>query len=133
MDIKIKLIGFTYFEGQTTELACKVAAANATRDALRNNSSQLLEPIFKVEVVTPEDYMGSIIGDLNSRRGKVNNMTGRQGAQAIEAEAPLKELFGYATALRSMSQGRASFTMEFLQYEAVPPRVEKEILSHLGR
>ncbi len=133
MDIKISLVGFTYFEGQTSEIACKVAAANAARDALRNNSSQLLEPIFKMEVITPEDYMGSIIGDLNSRRGKVNNMYSRHGSQVIEAEAPLKELFGYATDLRSMSQGRASFAMEFLQYELVPPKVEKEILSSLGR
>ncbi|MCB9027473.1 MAG: elongation factor G [Bdellovibrionaceae bacterium] len=132
-DLNVILTDFIYFELQTSELACKIAAANAVREALRQGQSQFLEPIFSLEILTPEEYMGNIIGNLNGRRGKINNMTSRLGAQVVEAEAPLKELFGYATDLRSMSQGRANFTMEFLQYEIVPTKVEKEILSSIGR
>ncbi|MCB0392055.1 MAG: elongation factor G [Bdellovibrionales bacterium] len=132
-DVKVNLTEFGYFDDLSSELACKIATSNAVRDALRNGKCQFLEPMFKLEILTPEDYMGSIIGDLNSRRGKVNNMSSRSGLQVIEAEAPLKELFGYATDLRSMSQGRANFTMEFLQYEVVPPKAKKEILASLGR
>ena len=132
-DVKVSLKDFAYYDEQTTDLACKIASANAVREALRNGQSQFLEPIFRLEVATPEEYMGNIIGDLNGRRGKINNMTTRSGVQLVEAEAPLKELFGYATDLRSMSQGRASFCMEFLHYQVVPPKAEKEILSHLGR
>ena len=132
-DVNVKLSGFSYFDDLSSELACKIATSNAVRDALRNGKNQFLEPMFRLEILTPEEYMGSIIGDLNSRRGKVNNMSSRTGLQVVEAEAPLKELFGYATDLRSMSQGRANFTMEFLQYEIVPPKAEKEILASIGR
>ena len=132
-DIKIALVDFEFFANESSALSYKIASSNALREALRAGKSQLLEPIFGLEILTPEDYMGNIIGDLNSRRGRVNSMATRAGLQVLEAEAPLKELFGYATDLRSMSQGRASFTMEFLQYDVVPPKVEKEILAHLGR
>ena len=105
----------------------------AIRDALKSVKSQLLEPVFKLEIFTPEDFMGAVIGDLNSRRGKVHSMNPKPGGQVIQAEAPLATLFGYATDLRSLSQGRASFSMEFQQYSPVPPKVEAEILTHLGR
>ena len=89
--------------------------------------------MFKVEVVTPEDYMGSVISDLNSRRGKINGMNARASMQVVDAEAPLMNLFGYATDLRSVSQGRASFSMEFLEYSPLPGKVEKELLAKMGR
>ncbi len=132
-DVQISLTGFVSYAQETTGIACKIAAASAFREALKKNKSQLLEPFFKLEVLTPEDYMGNIIGDLNSRRGKVNSMSTRSGLQVMDAEVPLVSMFGYATDLRSMSQGRASFTLEFLQYEVVPSKVEKEILSLMGR
>ena len=115
------------------EVGFRVAAANAARQALRQGQSVLLEPIFKVEVVTPEDSMGSIIGDLNSRRGKVLSMSPKGQSQAVQAEVPFKNLFGYATDVRSLSQGRASFSMEFLEYAVVPDKVTRELLQHIGR
>jgi elongation factor G len=120
-------------EKESSEIAFKVAAATAFRDAVGKVKSQLLEPVFKLEIFTPEDFMGSVIGDLNSRRGKVHNMTPKPGGQVIQAEAPLASLFGYATDLRSLTQGRASFSMEFQDYCALPPKVESEILTKLGR
>jgi elongation factor G len=93
----------------------------------------LLEPIFKLEIFTPEDFMGTVIGDLNARRGKVHSMSPKPGGQVIQAEAPLASLFGYATDIRSLSQGRATFSMEFQQYAPVPPKVEAEILGRMGR
>jgi elongation factor G len=114
-------------------MAFRVAAANAVREALRKGKNQLLEPLFKVEVLTPEEFMGNVIGDLNSRRGKVLSMSPKNNVQVIQAEVPLKNLFGYATDLRSISQGRASFSMEFQEYAPLPPKVEQEVLQGLGR
>ena len=114
-------------------MAFKVAASQALREALKAVKSQLLEPVFKLEVFTPEDFMGTVIGDLNSRRGKVHAMNPKPGGQQILAEAPLASLFGYATELRSLTQGRANFSMEFQQYAPVSPKVEAEILNKLGR
>ncbi|MBT4516542.1 MAG: elongation factor G, partial [Candidatus Komeilibacteria bacterium] len=88
----------------------------------------ILEPIMKVEAVTPEQYMGDVIGDLNAKRGQVSEMTDRAGAKVINAEVPLSEMFGYATALRSMTQGRASYSMEFAKYSEVPRNVAEEIM-----
>lgn len=133
VDVEIKLTGVEVRPEQSTEMAFRVAAANAVRDALRSGKSQILEPIFKVEVLTPEEFMGNVIGDLNGRRGKVHSMTPRNHIQVIQAEVPLKTLFGYATDLRSISQGRASFSMEFKEYAPTPPKVEQEILQGLGR
>ncbi|MGZ3690823.1 MAG: elongation factor G [Pseudobdellovibrio sp.] len=118
----------------TDEIACKAAASLAFREAIKKVEAQLLEPIFKVEVTCPDEFVGNIVGDLNSRRGKVLNMTVKplQG-QVILAEVPLAQLFGYATDVRSLSQGRAFFTMEFLEYSPVPPKVRAEILQKLGR
>ncbi len=133
MGVQVSLLSVKTRDKESTEMAFKVAASQALREALKSVKSQLLEPVFKLEVFTPEDFMGAVIGDLNARRGKVHSMSPKPGGQAIQAEAPLATLFGYATDIRSLSQGRASFSMEFLQYQPVPPKVEAEILSHLGR
>lgn len=133
MGVSISVTNIKTRDKESTEMAFKVAASMALREALKSVKSQLLEPVFKLEIFTPEDFMGAIIGDLNSRRGKVHNMTPKPGGQVIQAEAPLATLFGYATDTRSLSQGRASFAMEFLQYAPVPPKVEAEILNRLGR
>ena len=132
-DVEISLVSFDQKDDESSEMAFRVASGMALREALKSAQSQLLEPMFKLEVVTPEDYMGSVISDLNSRRGKINGMNPRAGMQVVDAEAPLMNLFGYATDLRSASQGRASFSMEFLEYAPLPARVEKELLTKLGR
>jgi elongation factor G len=99
----------------------------AFKEACRQASPVLLEPIMEVEVVTPDEFMGDVIGNLNARRGKVQGMESRSGAQVITAKVPLKEMFGYATDLRSMSQGRATYTMQFSHYEAAPQTISEEI------
>ncbi|MCB0363865.1 MAG: elongation factor G, partial [Bdellovibrionales bacterium] len=133
VDIKVTLTDGEVRDKESTEMAFRVAAANALRDGLKSAKSQILEPIFKVEIITPEEFMGNAIGDLNARRGKVHSMSPKGGNQVVKAEVPLMALFGYATDLRSLSQGRASFSMEFQEYAPVPPKVEKEILEGLGR
>ncbi len=132
-DIKITLKKANYRPETSTEMAFRVAAGNSIREALKSAQVQLLEPMFKVEVVTPEEFMGNVIGDINGRRGQVHSMNPRQGNQVVDADVPLMNLFGYATDLRSISQGRASFAMEFKEYSLVPKKVEDEILHHLGR
>jgi elongation factor G len=114
-------------------MAYKVAGANAFREAARKADPQLLEPVFKVEVTTPDEFMGNVIGDLNSRRGKVLSMTAKIGRQVVDAEAPLAAMFGYATDLRSITQGRGTFSMEFKQFSLTPPKVAHDILQKLGR
>jgi elongation factor G len=118
----------------TSEMAFKAASTLALREALQKANPQLLEPIMKLEVTSPDDFVGSVIGDLNSRRGKVHSMNVKPGGgQIISAEAPLATLFGYATDLRSLSQGRASFSMVFHSYESIPAKVKEDILRSLGR
>jgi len=134
VDVKITLKNVGMRDKETTEMSLKVATAMAFREAVRKVKGVLLEPMFSLEIVTPDEFMGSVIGDLNSRRGKVHSMSPKGTAgQVIKAEAPLMTMFGYATDLRSMSQGRASFSMEFLEYSPVPPKVEQEIMTSLGR
>jgi elongation factor G len=133
MGVKVTLTNFKMRDKESTEMAFKVAASMALREALKSVKSQLLEPVFKLEIFTPEDFMGTVIGDLNSRRGKVHSMEPKPGGHLVHAEAPLAALFGYATDIRSLSQGRASFSMEFQQYSPVAPKVEAEILAKLGR
>ncbi|HMN68143.1 MAG TPA: elongation factor G [Bdellovibrionales bacterium] len=133
MGVQISLTNIKTRDKESTEIAFKVASSQALREALKTVKSQLLEPVFKLEIFTPEDFMGTVIGDLNARRGKVHAMNPKPGGQVILAEAPLAALFGYATDLRSLSQGRASFSMEFQQYSPVPSKVEAEILTKLGR
>ncbi|RME16374.1 MAG: elongation factor G [Bdellovibrio sp.] len=114
-------------------MAFKVAASMALREALKKANLQLLEPIFKVDVLVPEEFMGSVIGDLNSRRGHVLQMSPKGDLQEVLAEVPLKNLFGYATDLRSLTQGRGTFSMKFFEYAPLPPKAEKEVLELLGR
>jgi elongation factor G len=113
-------------------MAFKIAGSMALKEAVRKARPVLLEPIMEVEVVTPADYMGDIIGDLSSRRGKVEGMDERAGARVISANVPLGEMFGYSTVLRSMSQGRAVYSMQFGHYDEVPKSVADEIMSANG-
>jgi elongation factor G len=133
MDFTATLVKAEYNEESSVEMAYKIAAANAFREAGRNADPVLLEPVFKVEVATPDEFMGGVIGDLNSRRGKVHSMSARRGVQVVDAEVPLANMFGYATDLRSLTQGRGTFTMEFKQYSSVPPKISQEILTKMGR
>ena len=133
MDFTATLVDAIYNQETAAEMAYKIAAANAFREAARGCDPVLLEPVFKVEVATPDEFMGGVIGDLNSRRGKILSMNARGGSQVVEAEVPLATMFGYATDLRSLTQGRGTFTMEFKQYATVPPKVSQEILTRMGR
>ncbi len=133
IDLKVELIFGSYHDVDSSEMAFKIAGSMAFKEAMRRASPILLEPIMDVEVVTPADYMGDIIGDLSSRRGRVGGMTERAGARVIGASVPLGEMFGYSTVLRSMSQGRAVYTMQFSHYEEVPKSKAEEIMSAQGR
>jgi elongation factor G len=129
VDVTVTLYDGSFHEVDSSEIAFKVAGSMAFREALRKGKSDLLEPIVKVEVVLPEEYLGDVIGGLNSKRGKIADMEARSGAQIVRAIVPLSEMFGYATDLRSITQGRATYTMEFSHYEAVPQHVRTEVLS----
>lgn len=128
LDVKAAVFDGSYHEVDSSEAAFKIAGAQALQAAVRKAQLVLLEPIMKVEVITPEEFMGDIIGDLNSKRGQIQEMKDRGSAKVIDAQVPLAAMFGYATQLRSMSQGRASYSMEFLKYEEVPKNVEREIV-----
>ena len=110
----------------STEMGFKIAATMAFKQACSKAGPVLLEPVMKIEVVVPADYMGPVINDLNGRRGKVLGITARQEAQVVDAEAPLAEMFGYATNLRSLTQGRAVYTMQFDRYEATTPGIQED-------
>jgi elongation factor G len=127
VDLKVTLIDGRYHDVDSSALAFEICARAALREALQKGSSVLLEPIMKVEVVTPEDYTGSVIGDLNSRRGQIQGQDRRGNANIVNAMVPLANMFGYVSNLRSMSQGRATFTMQFDHYEQVPSAVAAEI------
>jgi elongation factor G len=127
VDLKVSLIDGAYHEVDSSALAFEIASRSALREALREANSVLLEPIMKVEVVTPEDYTGSVIGDLNSRRGQIQGQDMRGNAVVINAMVPLANMFGYVNTLRSMSQGRANYTMQFDHYEQVPSNVAQEV------
>ena len=127
-DVKVTLYDGSYHEVDSSEMAFKIAGSMAIKKALRAANAVLLEPIFKVEVTTPEEYMGDVIGDLNSRRGQVSGMTDRNNAKIIDAEVPLSQMFGYATDLRSKTQGRASYSMEFEKYVEVPKNIADQVI-----
>jgi elongation factor G len=127
VDVKVQLIDGAYHEVDSSALAFEIASRAAFRDALQKGKSVLLEPIMKVEVVTPEDYTGSVIGDLNSRRGQIQGQDMRGNANVINAMVPLMNMFGYVNTLRSMSQGRATFTMQFDHYAEAPRNVSEEV------
>ena len=128
-DIKVTLYDGSYHEVDSSEMAFKIAGSMAIKKAMRAANPILLEPIFKVEVTTPEEYMGDVIGDLNSRRGQVSGMTERNNAKIINAQVPLAQMFGYATDLRSKTQGRASYSMEFEKYVQVPNNIAQQVIA----
>jgi elongation factor G len=133
VDVRVTLTDGKYHETDSSELAFKIAGSMALQEGIRRAKPVLLEPVFKVEVVTPEEFMGDVIGDLNRRRGRVEGMEPRGNAQVVNAIAPLSEMFGYATDLRSMSQGRATYTMQFERYDEVPAHIaEKVVESRTG-
>ena len=127
--VKVSLVDGSFHEVDSSEMAFKIAASMAFKEAMRKANPVLMEPIMEVEVVTPEEYLGDVIGDLSSRRGRIENMTTRSGAKVVKAYVPLAEMFGYASALRNKTSGRATFTMQFSHYEEVPPEVAEKLLA----
>ena len=132
VDVKAKLIFGAYHEVDSSEQAFYVAGSMAIKDAMNKATPALLEPYMDVEVVTPDDYLGDVMGDLNGRRGRVQSMEARAGAQVVRAQVPLSEMFGYATDLRSRTQGRGVYTMTFDHYEEVPKNVAEKVISEKG-
>ena len=130
-DVVVSLYDGSYHEVDSSEMAFKVAGSMAFREAARKAGAQLLEPVMRVEVVVPQDYMGDIISDLNSRRGRVRSMDARAGTQIVNARVPLSGMFGYATDLRSKTQGRATYSMHFDRYEQVPQAVSEEVIGRV--
>jgi elongation factor G len=128
VDVKVTLFDGSYHDVDSDEISFRMASIFGFKDGFRKAKPVILEPIMKVEVVTPEEYMGDVIGDLNRRRGQIQNMEENAGGKAVTAEVPLAEMFGYATSVRSMSQGRATFTMEFSRYMEVPPNIAEGII-----
>ena len=126
--VKVHMYDGSFHDVDSSEIAFKIAGAMAFKDACRKAGPYLMEPIMKIEVVTPEANMGDVIGDLSSRRAKISEMGSRGNARAVKGTVPLSEMFGYSTAVRSISQGRASFTMEPSHYEEVPANVAKSVI-----
>lgn len=129
LDVKVSLYDGSFHDVDSSEMAFKIAGSMALRDALSKANPVLLEPVMKVEIVTPEEYMGDVIGDINSRRGRMEGMELVAGAQIVTCYVPLAEMFGYATSLRSNTQGRANYSMQFDHYEQVPKNVSEEVLN----
>ena len=127
--LEIDLYDGSYHEVDSSELAFKIAGSMAFQDGCKKAQPVLLEPVMAVEVVTPEDYMGDVIGDVTSRRGRVQHMEARGSAQVISCRVPLAEMFGYATDLRSVTQGRATYSMQFSEYEQAPKNVSEEVVA----
>jgi len=129
VDVKATLTFGSYHDVDSSEMAFKIAGSMAFKEAARQAHPIILEPIMEVEVVTPSDFLGDVIGDLSSRRGKIGGMTQRGDAQVVAADVPLAEMFGYSTELRSMTQGRAVYSMQFDHYEEVPKAVAEQIVA----
>jgi elongation factor G len=127
-DIKVRLIDGSYHDVDSSEMAFKIAGSMALQDGCRKADPKLLEPVMSVEVVVPEEYLGDVIGDINSRRGKISGIIPRKDAQVVVALVPLSDMFGYATQLRSLTQGRAIYTMQFSHYDRVPESIAKEVI-----
>jgi elongation factor G len=128
IDLRVKVCDGSYHNVDSSEIAFKIAGSMALKDGAKKAGGVLLEPIMEVEVVTPEEFMGDVIGNLNSRRGNIKAVTTRAGARVISARVPLSEMFGYATDLRSLSQGRATYTMHFSSYQEVPFNLAEELI-----
>ena len=131
VDVRAILTDGKYHDVDSSEMAFKIAGSMAFKEALRKAKPVLLEPIMSVEVVTPDEYMGDVIGDLNSRRGQVGGMDQRGNSQIVRAQVPLSEMFGYSTDLRSRTQGRASYSMQFDSYQQTPASVQEEIVARV--
>jgi elongation factor G len=132
VDITVRLVDGSYHDVDSSEMAFKVAGSMAFKEAAKRAKPVLLEPVMAVEVVTPEEYMGDVIGNINSRRGHIEGMEPRGNAQVIRARVPLAEMFGYATDVRTMSQGRATYTMQFLHYAEVPHSIAEKLTESQG-
>jgi elongation factor G len=132
VDVKIELVDGSYHDVDSSERAFKIAGSMAFKEAMKRAKPTLLEPTMAVEVTTPEEYLGDVMGNLNSRRGRIESMNPLGNAQVVKASVPLSEMFGYATDLRSMTQGRADFTMQFDRYEEVPQSIASEITEAQG-
>jgi elongation factor G len=128
VDVKVTLFDGSFHEVDSSEMAFKIAGSMGFREGAKRCNPVLLEPIMKVEVVSPEEYMGDVVGDLNRRRGMIKEMDESPSGKVVRAEVPLKEMFGYATDLRSQSQGRATYSMEFEKYAEAPSSVTDEIV-----
>ena len=131
-DVRVELVDGSYHEVDSSEAAFKVAGSMAIKDALKKGASVILEPMMAVEVETPEEYTGFVMGDIPSRRGLIQGQDQRGNAIIVSAKVPLSNMFGYATDLRSGTQGRASYTMQFDSYEPVPKNIQEEIISKAG-
>ena len=129
VDVLVELVDGSYHDVDSSEVAFKITGSMAFKEGARRAGVQLLEPVMDVEVVTPDDYMGDVMGDLSGRRGQIEGMEQRGQAQVIKARVPLSTMFGYATDVRSMSQGRASYSMQFGAYEPAPSNVQEEIVA----
>ncbi|HZX48528.1 MAG TPA: elongation factor G [Nitrospirota bacterium] len=129
VDVKVSIFDGSYHDVDSSEMAFKIAGSMAFKDGAKRARPVLLEPIMSLEVTVPEEYMGDVIGDINSRRGRIQSVRPRSAAQIITAEAPLSEMFGYATDLRSLTQGRATFTMQFARYEEAPKNISEQIVA----
>jgi elongation factor G len=132
IDCRVKLYDGAFHEVDSSEMAFKICASMAFKEAMRKANPVLLEPIMAVEVVVPDQFVGDVIGDLNSRRGRIQSMTARGGAQVLAAHVPLANMFGYATDVRSRTQGRATYTMQFDHYDPVPASVSEELTARAG-
>ena len=133
VDIKVTLVDGSYHDVDSSEMAFKIAGSMAFKDGARRANPILLEPLMSIEIIAPEEFMGQVISDLNSRRGKTTRVEYRKGTNVIAGEVPLANMFGYATDLRSLTQGRATFTLQFSKYGPVPSSVSEEVLSELKR
>jgi elongation factor G len=129
VDLRVTLVDGSYHEVDSSEMAFKLAGSVGLKEAVRKAKPTLLEPVMRVEVTTPESFMGDVVGDLNARRGQIEGFESRSGAQVIRAKVPLAEMFGYATDLRSATQGRATYSMEFSHYQQVSPDVSKAVVA----
>jgi elongation factor G len=130
-DVKATLLDGSYHEVDSSEMAFKIAASMAFKEACRAARPTLLEPVMRVEVVVPEEYMGDVLGDLNARRGKIQSLEGRSGASVLQCAVPLSEMFGYATELRSRTQGRGTYSMHFSRYEEVPKAISEDVVARV--
>ena len=132
VDVKVTVYDGSYHDVDSNEMAFKIAGSMGFKDGAKKAAPALLEPIMAVEVVVPEEYMGDVIGDLNSRRGRIMGMDARGGAQVVESHVPLSSMFGYATDLRSATQGRATYSMVFDHYDQAPKAISEEIIAKVN-